>query len=204
VEQADDDRWVGARDVWAVTCVTAGALGRAPAAGRCGLAAGGPALAAAGTAMAAAEVVSCRGELVSANAATALDATITASAADPVSAIPGGAARSPWPGSDGADRDGTDRSGGYDGYPTKHSLGLGGVEALVRVLAEQSADHRPQRPAWVAGSGSSATTAVRLASAPASRSKGPRPSTAAYSETPSPHRSAGGPDRPPRARSGAM
>ena len=58
-------------------------------------------------------------------------------------------------------------------------------------------------PAWVAGSGSSVTTAVRIASA-CSRSNGGWPSTAAYSDAPSPHRSPGAPDGPPRARSGAM
>jgi hypothetical protein len=59
-------------------------------------------------------------------------------------------------------------------------------------------------PAWAAGSTSSATTAVRLASTPPSRSNGPCPSTAAYREAPRPHRSPGAPDSPPLARSGAM
>jgi hypothetical protein len=31
-------------------------------------------------------------------------------------------------------------------HAAEHSLGRIGVEALVRILAEQSADHRPQRP----------------------------------------------------------
>jgi hypothetical protein len=90
LERAGDDRGVTARDVRTVTCVPAGALGCALAAGLCVLAAGMRALAAADGTRAAAETGSCPGELVSANPATALDATITASAADPVSTIAAG------------------------------------------------------------------------------------------------------------------
>jgi hypothetical protein len=57
-------------------------------------------------------------------------------------------------------------------------------------------------PACSGGSGSSETTAVRPASTPG-RSKGGFPSTAEYSEAPSPHRSAAASARSPRARSGA-
>ena len=58
-------------------------------------------------------------------------------------------------------------------------------------------------PARVGGSGSSVTTAVRLASAP-SRSNGGRPSTAAYRHAPRAHRSPAVTGFSPRARSGEM
>lgn len=138
------------------------------------------------------------GELVRANPTTAPDTASAASVADPASAVEPrtrrGLGRGPRRGM--AVRPAARLSSRSASAASIRSSGF--LRSSPLITGDSSG------PACAAGGGSSATTAVRLASAPAARSNGPWPSTAAYSDAPSPHRSPAGPDGPPMARSGAV
>ena len=120
-------------------CGLAGVLGRALAVAGCVLATAGCVLAADGGATTADAGGWFCDELVTLSPTAVPPAASTSRAADPIAAASG-----PWD-RRGRGAAGLTTVGGRHADAAEQPLGLGRVEALVRVLAEQAAEHRPER-----------------------------------------------------------